>query len=229
MKLLIVSDIHGNYDAISVLNEMEKYDAMVFLGDAVDYGPEPGKVLDFLKSNSSVNIMGNHDNAVLTGKSCNCSFDMLELSDYTRKEISEKLLSKNDLDFMKGFKLNYTMEFDNLKLYMVHASPYNNLDGYLFANEAEKVFRDKEFFNSYNYIMVGHTHFMMMYRNKIINPGSAGQPRDFINMPSYAILDTDQNAITYKRFHYDNKKMLEKLKPLMPDQELYKKLEKYYL
>ena len=28
---------------------------------------------------------------------------------------------------------------------MAHASPYNNLDGYLFANEAEKVFRDNVF------------------------------------------------------------------------------------
>ncbi len=229
MKLLIVSDIHGNYDAISEVCKREKYDDMVFLGDAVDYGPEPDKVIDLLRENSSVNIMGNHDNAVINNTSCNCSFDMLELSNYTRKEISMKVLSSQDIEYLKTFKLNYTMDFAGMKLYLTHASPYNNLDGYLFANEAEKVFRDKNFFNSYDYILIGHTHFMMMYRNKIINPGSAGQPRDFINKPSYAIIDSEENSILFKRFSYDTDKMLKKLKSMIHDDNIYNKLEKYYV
>jgi protein phosphatase len=229
MKLLVISDVHGNFDALETLVNGEKYDKMVFLGDAVDYGPEPEKVLDFLKSNSDVNIMGNHDNAVLTGASCNCSFDMLELSDYTRENISMKLLSKSDLDFLKTFHTNYELDTGNGKAYLVHASPYNNLDGYLFANEAEKVFRDKQFFNNYRYIMVGHTHFMMIYRNKIINPGSAGQPRDFTGKPSYAVIDTENEIITMKKFKYDHDKMLGKLKVLIKDENIYEKLRKYYV
>jgi Predicted phosphoesterase len=112
MKLLVLSDIHGNFDALQSVYDKEKYDKMLFLGDAVDYGPEPDKVLDFLKTNSDFNILGNHDNAVLTGSSCNCSFDMLELSDYTRENISMKLLGKNDLALLKTFKLNIDTEID---------------------------------------------------------------------------------------------------------------------
>ena len=110
MKLLVLSDIHGNFDALQSVYNKEKYDKMIFLGDAVDYGPEPDRVLDFLKANSDINILGNHDNAVLTGSSCNCSFDMLELSDYTRDNISMKLLDKSDMDFLKTFKLNTDTE-----------------------------------------------------------------------------------------------------------------------
>jgi protein phosphatase len=229
MKLMVISDIHGNIDALQAACAKEDYDKLIFLGDAVDYGPDPDKVIDFLRSNSDVNIMGNHDNAVLTGSSCNCSFDMLELSDYTRENISMKLLDKNDLDFMKTFKLNLDINIDGQKIYMTHASPYNNLDGYLFANEAEKVFRDKQFFDSHDYILIGHTHFMMVYRNRIINPGSVGQPRDFTGKPSYALIDTKNHSISFKKFEYDNKKMLEKLRPLMPDNNLYEKLRKYYI
>jgi putative phosphoesterase len=229
MKLLVISDVHGNFDALKALSDRESYDKMVFLGDAVDYGPEPGQVLDFLKSNSDVNIMGNHDNAVLTGSSCNCSFDMLELSDYTRENITMKLLSKSDMEFMKTFHINYELDVGNGKAYLVHASPYNNLDGYLFANEAEKVFRDKQFFDKYRYIMVGHTHFMMIYRNKIINPGSAGQPRDFSGKPSYAVIDTENDTMVMKKFSYDSDQMLSKLKLLIKDENIYEKLRKYYV
>jgi len=229
MKLLVISDIHGNLDSLLSACEKEKYDKMIFLGDAVDYGPEPDKVIDFLRSNSDINIMGNHDNAVLTGSSCNCSFDMLELSDYTRENISMKLLGKNELDFLKTFRLNEDKEIDGKKFYMTHASPYNNLDGYLFANEAEKVFRDKQFFDGHDFILIGHTHFMMVYRNKIINPGSAGQARDFTGKPSYAVIDTEKQSVLFKRVVYDNEKMLKKLKALIPDSDIYEKLKKYYV
>ena len=229
MKLFIISDIHGNYDALKTAYDNEKFDKLIFLGDAVDYGPEPDKVIDFLRDNSDINIMGNHDNAVVNNTSCNCSFEMLELSDYTRKNISMKLLSKNDIEFMRNFNINKEIDIDNKKFYLTHGSPYNNLDGYLFASEAEKVFRDKDFFNKYDYILIGHTHFMMIYRNKIMNPGSIGQPRDYIPMPSYVIMDTDSNEILFKRFKYNNQKMLLKLKNVLNDNNMYRKLEKYYV
>jgi predicted phosphodiesterase len=39
MKILMISDIHGNYDALSAFQET--YDELWVLGDLVDYGPEP--------------------------------------------------------------------------------------------------------------------------------------------------------------------------------------------
>ena len=125
--------------------------------------------------------------------------------------------------------LNEDKEIDGKRFYMTHASPYNNLDGYLFANEAEKVFRDKQFFDSHDFILIGHTHFMMIYRNKIINPGSVGQARDFTGKPSYAVIDTEKQSVLFKRVVYDNEKMLKKLKALIPDSDIYEKLKKYYV
>jgi Diadenosine tetraphosphatase and related serine/threonine protein phosphatases len=70
---------------------------------------------------------------------------------------------------------------------------------------------------------------MMVYRNKIINPGSVGQPRDFTGKPSYAVIDTETMSISFKRVVYDNEKMLAKLKALIPDSDIYEKLKKYYV
>ncbi|KJE48917.1 MULTISPECIES: metallophosphoesterase [Acidiplasma] len=230
MKVIIVSDIHGNYEALKALDKLENYDKMIFLGDAVDYGPQPAEVIDFLRSESDINIMGNHDYAVAYNTSCNCSADMLQLSELTRREISLKLLSENDINFIKTFKNNYDFQIDNLNLYLTHGSPYNNLNGYVFASEAEKIFRDKEFFNKYDYIVLGHTHFMMFYRNKIINPGSLGQPRDGILKPMYAVLDTSDNSINFRRISsYNSAKIINLLDGYLNNfTEELNRLKKFY-
>ena len=42
MKIAIISDIHGNMEALSALTE--SYDELWVLGDLVNYGPGPGAV-----------------------------------------------------------------------------------------------------------------------------------------------------------------------------------------
>lgn len=229
MKLLIVSDIHGNYEALKAITERESWDELIFLGDAVDYGPQPAEVLDYLESNSSYNLMGNHDHAVAFNEDCRCSPLMHDLSVFSRESISNKLLGKEDIEKIKKFKTEVKAELDGLKLYMTHASPYNNMFGYLFSTEAEMVSRDKNL-AEYSYIMVGHTHFPMLYKSRIINPGSAGQPRDGFWKPWYATIDTEDLNIQFHRFSYDNLKVVEELKKLIgEDSPYFSQLAKFYL
>ncbi len=53
MKILILSDIHANWYALEAILDKESYDALVFLGDAVDFGPSPRKCLKFLIKDTS--------------------------------------------------------------------------------------------------------------------------------------------------------------------------------
>jgi len=39
LRLLLISDAHGNPYALKAVLEAERYDEVLFLGDAVDYGP----------------------------------------------------------------------------------------------------------------------------------------------------------------------------------------------
>ena len=64
MKVLLLSDIHGNLNALeAVLKEAEKFTwkEIWFLGDLCGYGPEPRECFLLLKSYKTVFISGNHD------------------------------------------------------------------------------------------------------------------------------------------------------------------------
>lgn len=51
MRLLYISDIHGQYSALAALLEKIKpasEDVLIFLGDYVDRGPDSRRVIDLL-------------------------------------------------------------------------------------------------------------------------------------------------------------------------------------
>lgn len=66
--LAIISDIHSNLEALSVVMDdirRRKVEMIVCLGDVIGYGPDPGACLDMVRSSCSTVIFGNHDYAVL--------------------------------------------------------------------------------------------------------------------------------------------------------------------
>ena len=55
MRLAIISDIHGNCDALqAVLDDMDavNVDETICLGDNIGYGPEPNAVIETLRQRS---------------------------------------------------------------------------------------------------------------------------------------------------------------------------------
>ena len=77
MRSLIMSDIHGNLEALqSVINDAGEnggFDQIWQLGDVVGYGPEPGGCIDLLREYDHVGIAGNHDLAVAGTIGLDCS------------------------------------------------------------------------------------------------------------------------------------------------------------
>ena len=67
MRYAFVSDVHGNLEALeAVVDHLSEHkpDRVVFLGDAVGYGPNPNEVCDILRTLADVGVLGNHDAAV---------------------------------------------------------------------------------------------------------------------------------------------------------------------
>jgi len=65
--LAIVSDIHGNLEALTVVfEEIDRrgIENVLCLGDIVVYGPNPMECLDLVRQRCKVALMGNHDFAV---------------------------------------------------------------------------------------------------------------------------------------------------------------------
>lgn len=64
MKYAILSDIHGNYEALqAVLKHAaeQKCTHYVCLGDIVGYGPNPCECLETIRALNCPVVMGNHD------------------------------------------------------------------------------------------------------------------------------------------------------------------------
>ena len=67
MNILIMSDIHGNIEALKSVNEYlknQKIDKLMLLGDIIDYGPHSNEVIEFISNlpyEIICNIRGNHE------------------------------------------------------------------------------------------------------------------------------------------------------------------------
>ena len=68
MKRAIISDIHGNLEALqTVLAHIadQQVDEIYCLGDIVGYGPNPCECLDHVMDNCKVVLLGNHDQGAM--------------------------------------------------------------------------------------------------------------------------------------------------------------------
>ncbi len=62
MKTVVFSDTHANYAAMKAIFDQEKqFDRVIFLGDAILFGPEPEETVTALREMDACCLMGNHD------------------------------------------------------------------------------------------------------------------------------------------------------------------------
>jgi len=230
MKICILSDIHGNYDALKkCLVEAKKNDAEIILclGDYVGYYYEPEKCIDLLIKEKAICIKGNHENILL-----DLLKDKKKLPLFVSKygngiNLALKKLKKKHVNFIKKLDDNKEIVIDNLRFLLSHGSPWDaNL--YIYPNKFNNYINK---FNKYNYdfFLLGHTHIQMKKRiknNIVLNPGSVGQPRDGDNLAKWAIIDTKTRKIFFKKTKFNSSSLIKKIKKYDPEN---KKLIKYYL
>ena len=71
-RQLIIGDIHGCYEELVALLDAAEWRPgeveLIALGDLVDRGPEPERVLDFVRQHAVRCVMGNHERKHLLGR-----------------------------------------------------------------------------------------------------------------------------------------------------------------
>ena len=73
MKIGLISDIHGNFEALSaVLTDLDRLrvENIVCLGDVVGYYPQINECCDALRARDIFSLMGNHDWYLCGGGFC---------------------------------------------------------------------------------------------------------------------------------------------------------------
>lgn len=199
-NILILSDIHANFHALSaVMEDVGSYDLMLCAGDMVGYYDQPNEVCDYLKTLSNTHVIrGNHD-AYITG---DLSPDAKNVEAY-KVDWTKSTLTPENMEWLGSLSPEMKMDIDGWSIIMRHANPWDE-EQYIYPDSdglLEKIHLDKR-----TVLVLGHTHYPMSRKcgeGLLINSGSVGQPRDRNPKASYALFDTDTGNIDFRRVSYD--------------------------
>ncbi|MDD5428634.1 MAG: metallophosphoesterase family protein [Candidatus Omnitrophica bacterium] len=217
MRYALISDIHGNLEALeAVLADLkkERITAYLCLGDIIGYGANPKECIEKVKSlRPEILIAGNHEWGVL---------GLLELSYFNEQAASAiewtgNVIDGGDAEYLKTFKLSSSDKCMTL----VHGSLEEPKEFfYIFdANDTDKTFR----LLKTKICFVGHSHVPGIFsfdgkkpakvkgmnvkldndKKYLVNIGSVGQPRDGDPRASFAIYDARAGAVEIRRVPYD--------------------------
>lgn len=202
MRILILADIHANWPALQAIQET--FDVCLFLGDLVDYGPEPEPCIQWVRENADWAIRGNHDHAVAQNIVSKGDVGYPFLTAATRP-LMWQVLSEEHRTYLSRLPVTQTLTLDGKVFHLVHATPRDPMDEFLLADAVQWDRRLNGI--EADFVCVGHTHcqFAVSVGDiQVVNPGSVGQPRDGDPRAAYAIVEDGQ--LHMKRVEYDVEK-----------------------
>lgn len=196
MKILIITDIHANYQAlIAVLNQFGDADEIWCIGDIVEIGPRPAACIDLIQASCRHVVQGNHDASFV-------AFDPEDAPPgWNGWEYHQA--TPDHLTYLNDLPTNVTAEADGRAYLLVHGSPENPLTGRMDPDTDPAVLRAAAQ-HTRSGIICGHTHMAMITEidgKSIVNAGTVGQPRDGDYRAQCMILE--DGVFTYHLVDYD--------------------------
>jgi putative phosphoesterase len=185
-KIVIISDLHSNLEALSALPR--DYDELWVLGDLVNYGPNPAEAIEFVRSRASVVVRGNHDNSVGFDADCRCSPRFCAMAEATG-DYTRSILSAADKQFLRDLPISAWREVDGQRFFLCHATPSDPLYEYR-PPDSPLWGQDEEASSGADVVLVGHMHLQFAFgsgKRMVVNPGSLGQSKAGDARARYAV------------------------------------------
>ncbi|MCX7617109.1 metallophosphoesterase [Tepidiforma sp.] len=186
MRLGIVSDIHCNIQGLErALDLMAPFDQLWCAGDSVFQFRWSNDVVRRLRELDAVVVLGNHEETILGPDG--------------QRALSNPKVDQELVAWLRQQPYRVERVVDGKKVVMTHGSPWEPWKEYHYPHEpiwgrAAELECDA--------LIVGHTHYKMALRVGrvlVINPGSAGDPRDHRNdfQLSCATWDTTTGEVVF--------------------------------
>ena len=218
MRACVISDVHGNLNALDAVLEAivdEAPDELWCLGDLTGYGPRPNACCRVVKERADVCLVGNHDLGVL---------DRLDLEDFSPDAAVSARWTASVLEpGARSYLERLEPRGERLGIGLYHASPRDPVWEYVLSAEVAAsciLVADEAT------VLVGHTHVALAFalgdgrltgglaldgteldlaenERWLVNPGSVGQPRDGDPRAAYLVLDLDARRAVFRRVPYD--------------------------
>jgi diadenosine tetraphosphatase ApaH/serine/threonine PP2A family protein phosphatase len=219
MRYLILSDVHGNLEALeAVLGAGRGWSKVLVLGDLVGYGADPNAVVERVRALPiAAMVRGNHDK-VATGLAAVDSFNPV-----ARHAINwtMRVLTAGNRAWLAALPEGPTPLNDQVEI--CHGAPHDE-DFYVFDElDAQRASSGL----TRQVCLFGHTHVACVFHigngppqaripgddayvfeygtveKALVNCGAVGQPRDGDPRAAYGILDTSTRTVTLMRVAYD--------------------------
>ena len=228
MRVLLISDIHSNLEALEAcLAAAPPYDVVVNLGDIVGYGASPNDVIERARGLGKVFVRGNHDKAV-------CG--LMDLRDFNpvaalAAEWTRNQLTPDNLEWLRSLPQGPVQISELAGLQFVHGSPLDEDDYVVTVRDAVEPL----VVSPAAVTFFGHTHLQGSFETNnvhlesfhpayktvgqreisefrlkddlryLVNPGSVGQPRDGDWRAAFAVFDSENHIVTFCRVPYNLK------------------------
>lgn len=154
MNVGIISDIHGDVDALEIaldqLDNHHQVDQILCAGDLVGRGTEPDRVVEIIRSRQMITVRGNHDEWIHG-------------------------ISAENTAYLKALPIDWHGQIGGVSIFMCHGKPGNNLWG-LYQDHISKTLVNMMLASlDASVLIAGHTHvpmYMRVANGCIVNPGS---------------------------------------------------------
>ena len=200
MKIAVISDIHGNLEALkSVIDDIknEGCEKIFCLGDLAMAGPMPKETIDYVR-----NLDKEFDFEIIQG---NTDEMIAHASNEIYQKIKEalpvmgeayasdiKTVTDEQKEYLKNLAKQKEIQIGKLKILLVHGSPRRNNED-IFPDLDIKIVEEMISSTDANIILCGHTHIPCGYQTTtnqtVINAGSVGRPFSITPKSCYCIID----------------------------------------
>lgn len=185
MRIAIISDVHGNLEALkTTLNDIKnrKVDKIFCLGDTILKGHHSEECVKLVRENCDIVIRGNCDTVfddIVTESIHNIPLEVLQ----KRIDYCNEVISEESKEYLRNLPFSYEFYMSGSLVRIFHAHP-KNIEGVI-INEDSYEKKYEMFEPSENtvsskvadIVIYGHLHapFMnKMYNKTLINVGSVG-------------------------------------------------------
>lgn len=214
MRLAVISDIHGNAQALeAVMNDIiEQGCEHVFcLGDLAMAGPQPKEIIEYVAQQESWTVIQGNTDRMLA----NYGEDVVEFLQAQYPIMANAITSDNSLietehkEYLANLPPQLALEIEGCSVLFVHGSPRANNEDILPNMPLETIEEIIEG-TTEQLILCGHTHIPCGYQTNsgqtVVNVGSVGRPMTPKPRACYAIVDVKEGnfEIRHRFVKYDN-------------------------
>lgn len=191
MKIAIISDIHGNLQAMQeTLKDIRKrnVDKIICLGDIIAKGVHPKECISLVRENCDIVLQGNCDRHF----SEEHNLEEFPLQEQERIKWNRSMIDKDDRDYLLSLPYSYEFYMSGSLVRLFHATPDKIDKIVLNVNSIQtklEMFYPSKYTMSQteaDVVIYGHIHHPYMdkiYNKTIINVGSVGNAFDVVRNP----------------------------------------------